>query len=833
MPKGQVFFGRLVNATFSRRPAVATSISLVIGLCLAKLLPIAPTFLLIASGCFLAVSFFVLRRPVVSSVSLLVTITALGTTLGQWHSYRFSPQHIAAFTTEEPRLAEMELAITSPPRTCTADQHGRPLPPKQSAQAAVLRLRTREGWQNVTGDISLTLDQPYTSLQVGHRIGVIGLLQRPQPAMNPGQFDLARYDRLHRILAAVTVPHINGVRVINEPSWAPLESFRAKVRHLLSLGFTQNHSLDHAVLLGLTLGERDVEMRRVQDDFSNSGTAHLLAVSGLHVLLIAALAMWAGRVIHLHPRWQTCAMMLAVTLYTLAAVPAAPVLRATVLCLAFGISQLLRRSRDGIQTLALCALILLILRPEEISSAGFQLSFITVLAMLLCATRFTAWCNSIYDSEDTRVARSFRPPGFWTSVALHCRQKLTDAVAIGCIAWLASMPLVMYHFDQLNPLAVLNGLLLLPVVALGLLGGVFKIILTFILPTAATLWASLATVPMQWMRAEVNWLAHLPGVNIPMAVPPIWQIVVFYLALSLPLFPWSLPSFKRWIRCTPAAAAMLAMLPLLIGAAPTAENGETRITLLAVGAGQIGIIELSDGRTLLIDDGSNSLSDPLRQCLAPYLRGRGCRTIETIYLSHPDFDHISAAAETADAYHPRAVRVSPVFRDQSHGNIPAESMLHHFDTLHTPLETLSRGSTIPLGDETQLDALWPPDGRAFTSTNNAGLVLRLAAHGRTILFPADIQTATERELMTHPDELRADILVAPHHGSAETTTPAFIAAVRPRIVLCSNDRRLSKKQREFDRLCRDYPLYRTSIYGAITVHITRKGELSVETFIKR
>jgi competence protein ComEC len=436
------FRAQLLAAAFSRRPAVALAIAWVAGLCLATVLPIAPALWLMLSGVALAVSLCILRRTISASLLLIAAIIGLGVTLGQWRAYRFPSRHIAAFTSDEPRLAEMELEISSSPRTRTSDQHGRPLPPKQSAQAIIHRLRTNTGWQNVSGDVSLTLDQPHPALVLGHRISVVGLLQRPQPAMNPGQFDSARYDRLQRILATVTVPHIDGVRIIADPPWTPLETFRAKVRHLLSQGFSQDHSLDHAVLLGLTLGERDVEMRQVQDDFANSGAAHLLAVSGLHVLLIAAVAVWMGRLIHLHPRWQTCGMMLTVTLYALAAVPAAPVVRATVLCLAYGISQLLRRSRDGIQTLAICAIFLLIIRPEELFSAGFQLSFITVLAMLLCAARLTTWCNSLYDSEDTRVARSFRPPGRWTSLALRCREKLTDSIAIGCIAWLASIPIV-------------------------------------------------------------------------------------------------------------------------------------------------------------------------------------------------------------------------------------------------------------------------------------------------------------------------------------------------------------------------------------------------------
>ena len=265
--------------------------------------------------------------------------------------------------------------------------------------------------------------------------------------------------------------------------------------------------------------------------------------------------------------------------------------------------------------------------------------------------------------------------------------------------------------------------------------------------------------------------------------------------------------------------------------APTPGNGETRITLLSIGAGQIGIIELSNGHTLLIDDGSSSLTAPLRTILDPYLRTRGVRSIDAIFLSHPDYDHISATADTADEYHPARVYLSPVFRQQATASLPAVAMLHHLDDLHIPIETVTRGRHLTLNDDATLDVLWPPDARPFTSTNNAGVVLRLNCHGRTILFPADIQAATERELIDHPENLHANILVAPHHGSSETTTGEFIGAVHPEAIISSNDRRLTKKQRDFNRLAGDIPLYRTSQFGAITVRISKTGELKIETFL--
>ena len=127
--------------------------------------------------------------------------------------------------------------------------------------------------------------------------------------------------------------------------------------------------------------------------------------------------------------------------------------------------------------------------------------------------------------------------------------------------------------------------------------------------------------------------------------------------------------------------------------------------------------------------------------------------------------------------------------------------------------------------------LWPPDHRHFTTTNNAGLVLKLTYHGRSALFPADIQIPTEEELLSDHTPLHADVLIAPHHGSAEISTSAFINAVHPSIVLSSNAKRLSSKQHEFDHETTNLPVYRTSAYGAVTVHMGPTGELTTETFL--
>jgi competence protein ComEC len=147
-----------------------------------------------------------------------------------------------------------------------------------------------------------------------------------------------------------------------------------------------------------------------------------------------------------------------------------------------------------------------------------------------------------------------------------------------------------------------------------------------------------------------------------------------------------------------------------------------------------------------------------------------------------------------------------------------------------PPAIVHRGDRFDLGGGVSIDVLWPPV-QCDMNSNNCGLVLKLSFHGTTALFPADIQDPPERELLKNPSELKCDILVAPHHGSAEATTADFIRAVAPKIILASNDRKLTHKQKTFDVLATGYPLYRTSRCGAITLSIDAAGRISVQTYL--
>ena len=154
----------------------------------------------------------------------------------------------------------------------------------------------------------------------------------------------------------------------------------------------------------------------------------------------------------------------------------------------------------------------------------------------------------------------------------------------------------------------------------------------------------------------------------------------------------------------------------------------------------------------------------------------------------------------------------------------AASLLDSLDHQGRPPHLITRGDRVDLGNGAAIEVLWPPTNSTLSS-NNTGLVLRLTYKGRSILFPADIQEPPERELLRDPQSLKSDVLIAPHHGSSEDSTAAFVAAASPALILSSNSARLTTRQRHFEQLVGHIPLYRTPACGAITVTIDRDGSV--------
>src|ERR1041385_1188031 len=260
------------------------------------------------------------------------------------------------------------------------------------------------------------------------------MLERPMPAMNPGQFDWANYYREQRILASIDVAHAGNVKILATPGANFLDRMRARARTALEEGFTKEHQLDHALLRALVLGDSDPMLRDVQDEFIRTGTSHHLAISGMHVAVVGSLVYFIGRLLMISPRKAAWTGMIFVALYGVVALPSPPVIRSVLFCIVFGFGLISRRTLDGVHLVALSALMMLIIHPLDLYNAGFQLSFGTTLGLMLFAPHFDGWLLSKLLDPDMEIAYRVQKPARREALKRSTKLKLAHIVGPTLIA---------------------------------------------------------------------------------------------------------------------------------------------------------------------------------------------------------------------------------------------------------------------------------------------------------------------------------------------------------------------------------------------------------------
>ncbi|HMO25948.1 MAG TPA: MBL fold metallo-hydrolase, partial [Tepidisphaeraceae bacterium] len=329
-------------------------------------------------------------------------------------------------------------------------------------------------------------------------------------------------------------------------------------------------------------------------------------------------------------------------------------------------------------------------------------------------------------------------------------------------------------------------------------------------------------------------LARLPWSDVPLPAPPIWIVVIYFMLLPMAIYRWPRPGLRIGARSSLAGCLLLMfILPFSLGASPAPRlDPVMRITLLAVGAGQCAIVQPPGGRVFVIDAGSNTLSDPLRRAIAPALRERGITSIDTLLITHANYDHFSAAGELAEAYGVREVLVAPRFRAHAGTTTPGALLVASLDAADRPPREVQAGQVIPIAREARIEVLHPSaDDRL--EPNDSSLVIRLSFGQASVLMTGDIQERGIAALLAREDAaLPADVLVAPHHGSIENNTADLLARVRPRLILSSNDRRLTLRQRDFGVLAGTTPLLRTHTSGAITLELRADGRIDVTEHLR-
>ena len=776
-----------------QRPALWILLFLFIGILLHDRLPVHPIlYASLAAAWALAACLF--RRHHVLSITLLApAILTIGLATAQVQRYWFAPDHLIHQVGADPVLTRLRLRIVEPLIIRASDRGLE----SAATVAQVLAARSDQGWRPQSGKLLVRLQPPAAGWRPGVVVQAIGDLSRIEAPANPGEYDWQLHFAAENIALRFSVKHAQESRILADTGQGLLWLARLKVRHALDAGFGDKRQLDRALLQALLLGDNDDRLEEVWTDFRRSGTAHHLSIGGMHIAAMSWVVLLLCILLMLHPRNALLITLTFAIGYALLTKPSPPVLRSVLMCSAAGLALLMRRNTDILQCLCVGACAMLLINPLDALNPGFQLSVGTVIGMILL-TRPLQTLIGAFEHQHDRMARRIRPPTGIAAIVWFLRNRAVSLLAAGVIAWIVSMPVIALQFRQINSWAVPCSILLEPIVLLALLTGLAKMALSLVIPPIGAIFAPIAAIPSAWMRESVSLMAHLPGSELPTCPIPVWLLLPYFALVALPL----LPSLRRrriaWLG--PALAAFLAcLLPLWTYAHAQMQRDGLRLTILSVGNGSCAVLELPSGQTAMVDCGTLFGDRLFDMTIQPFLRDRGILRVNHLLITHADRDHNSALPDMVAAYQP-----------QTH--------------LHATL-----GQTQPLDDQCRYEILWPPPGTPLTG-NNASSVIRISYANQSILFAGDIEEQAIQGLLQSGQNLRATLLLAPHHGSAVLSTPQFIQAVAPDQIICSSGSRLSGRQKAFDALLLPRTAFRTGRLGAVIVQINPAGQVNLQPF---
>lgn len=629
--------------------------------------------------------------------------------------------------------------------------------------------------------IRLSWYEPAFALRAGDCLSVAAKLDTPRGSANPGAFDYEAWLWREGIDAT---GYIKSIEVCDRSRRWSIDRLRAVADQRLRV--LLGDAPMRGIIAALTLGARDGISDEQWAVLRATGTSHLVAISGLHIGLIAG---WT----FLLARWLSLRLLPA----RLALHVAAPV----ALAVALGYALLAGLALPTQRALVMVATALL----------AFALMRRIAPSRLLAFAALAVWAWSPV---------SVLAPGFWMSfgavTALLWLARTGPRARLAHIAWLqfglllALAPLTLWFFDQASMIAPLVNALLVPM-------AVFAIPVILLATALALFWPSAGAPLLTWVAQimatgwpGLAWLAQWPLAAVDLVLPGAVAFGLSLLAAGVLAAPTGMG--WRWL-------AALLVLPAVIGWQPAGQaiaSGAFRLTLLDVGQGLAVVVRTRD-HTLVYDAGPRYRTgfDAGEAFVVPYLRHVRRTRVDRLVLSHGDLDH----AGGADAVE-RLVDVRQ--RIGSAGAIPCDA-----------------------GDR------WAWDGVVFTflyprdadragarASNTTSCVLRVEGTGASALLTGDIEAASEAVLVDrHASALEADVLVVAHHGSASSTTQAFVNAVSPRLALISarwNNRWGFPDAQVLARLERaGAAVANTATDGAIELHLGPAGAIEIQRWRER
>jgi competence protein ComEC len=747
---------------------------------------------------------------------------------------------IGEIAIDEPTLAHVRGSIVEEPSVAHRRQEN-PLisQPRSESTSSVLEISEIERdkhWVRASGKLQLRVEGRLDGMHVGDEIDALGWLSRPQPPLNPGEWDYAARLRDQRIRATLQVKknaEPEGAVVRIAQGWPGsffgwLAVVRGWGQRTLQQALPASES---GVAAALLLGENSAMAGEDWEKYVRTGVIHVLAISGQHLVVLGAFLWFVCRLIGVRRRraaWFVAIFLLAYALLT-GGRPSA--MRAAVMVCAFCAGILLRRPALPANTFSLAWLVVLAINPTDLFTAGFQLSFLCVAVLIWGIPRWfpprePTPLEQLIDDSRPASARFLRALG---KVVL--RWYLITLVLMLCTA-----PLVMYWQNVVSPAGVLMGPPAILLTSIALVAGFLLLPLSLVGGWAALPFAWITGASLALCEWVVRLADRMPGGCWYVPNMPVWWLIIFYGMLFLWMAGARLgvatanEPRRRFVPLVKPSSLAIAMggwacVGLLAGAWKPASD-EMRISFVAVGHGGCIVIETPDGRVLLYDAGANGGPDVTRRHIAPFLWSRGVRRIDEVFISHGDLDHFNGLLALADRFAIGQVTLTPSFERKPTAGVGL--VAGELRRRGIAIRETWAGDRFTLG-EVGITVLHPPqEGPEGPSENLRSMVLLVEHQGHRILLTGDLE-GKGLDWLTDHDKMHIDVLMAPHHGSPSANHAKLAEWSTPKLAIACDGPRFNSSKAEAAYTQKRIPYWVTWPHGTVTLRSHRTG-LIAETF---
>ncbi len=688
----------------------------------------------------------------------------------------------------------------------------------------------------VLGKIRVTVIKPFPDIFVGDRLSLIGKIRSIRNFNNPGGFNYRRYMAFKKIWGST---YVLGKRIViltrnSDPGINTIiEKARNRIADLID---KTCEGKQQGVLKALIVGDRTGIEKNTGAAFNRAGISHVLAISGLHIGIIATASFiffrWLLSYIKffLWNAWTkkgaAILSLFPVILYGLISGMSPSTQRAVIMATVFLMTFLFEREQDPMNTLAIAAMIILVAHPPSLFSISFQLSFIAVLSIIY------GWSLK-YAGNKGMIKKGWR---------ISIMGRLFSFALVSFFAILGTLPIVMFYFNQISLVGIITNLLIVPIIGFVVVPlGLISVLLYPLSIFGASICIKVSAGVLAYALSIVHYIAGFPFAAIKTITPNFFEICCYY------ILAWAILNLKG-IGFRRKAAVIAAAFVILAGSVDTCYwvynrfwRDDLRVTIIDVGQGSSALVELPGGSCFLIDGGGfsdNSIFDVGARIVAPLLWRKKIKTIDTMVLSHPNADHLNGLLYIA-----RHFNVKRLWCNSDSADI--NSYREFMEIIKKNRIEIIAFKDMPRSYEingARLEILYPSKdyvdktkNEKWRNLNNNSLVVRVSFGSKSILFPGDIMACAERNIVaTHGDELKSTVLIAPHHGSKTSSTAMFLEKINPEIVIISAGWKnrfgfphLSVLKRYNENNCR---IFRTDKNGALMISSDGRA-LKIKPFI--